>query len=103
MDHLIELRSRLIKALIAFGLAMFGLLLLRQAHLQRPDLALSSGSPAPRTAKFIYTGLLEYFIVQLKLAMFGAAFISFPVWRRSSICSSRPASTATSATRSCPI
>src|SRR6266851_4148442 len=31
------------------------------------------------SAKFIYTGLLEYFVVQLKIAMFGAAFISFPV------------------------
>jgi sec-independent protein translocase protein TatC len=30
-------------------------------------------------ARFIYTGLLEYFVVQLKIAMFGAAFISFPV------------------------
>ncbi len=30
-------------------------------------------------SKFIYTGLLEYFVVQLKLALFGAAFISFPV------------------------
>jgi len=30
-------------------------------------------------SKFIYTGLLEYFVVQLKLSMFGAAFISFPV------------------------
>ena len=33
----------------------------------------------PENAKFIYTGLLEYFVVQLKIAMFGAAFISFPV------------------------
>ena len=30
-------------------------------------------------SKFVYTGLLEYFIVQLKLAMFGAAFIAFPI------------------------
>jgi sec-independent protein translocase protein TatC len=30
-------------------------------------------------AKFIYTGLLEYFVVQIKVAMFGAAFISFPI------------------------
>src|SRR5439155_2856894 len=29
--------------------------------------------------KFIYTALLEYFITQLKLSLFGAAFISFPV------------------------
>jgi sec-independent protein translocase protein TatC len=33
----------------------------------------------PENSKFIYTALLEYFITQLKLAMFGAAFLSFPV------------------------
>ena len=33
----------------------------------------------PENSKFIYTALLEYFMTQLKLAMFGAAFISFPV------------------------
>ena len=30
-------------------------------------------------SKFIYTALLEYFVTQLKLSLFGAAFISFPV------------------------
>ena len=30
-------------------------------------------------SKFIYTALLEYFLTQLKLALFGAAFISFPI------------------------
>jgi sec-independent protein translocase protein TatC len=34
---------------------------------------------SPENSKFIYTGLLEYFVVQLKLAMFGGAFIAFPV------------------------
>ena len=33
----------------------------------------------PENSKFIYTALLEYFLTQLKLAMFGAGFISFPV------------------------
>jgi sec-independent protein translocase protein TatC len=33
----------------------------------------------PENSKFIYTALLEYFITQIKLAMFGAAFLSFPV------------------------
>ena len=48
--------------------------------------------------------LLEYFIVQLKLAMFGAAFIVVPGRRRRrSTCSSRPAFTATSGRPSCPI
>ena len=32
-----------------------------------------------RYSKFIYTALLEYFITQLKLALFGAGFISFPI------------------------
>jgi sec-independent protein translocase protein TatC len=30
-------------------------------------------------SKFIYTALLEYFITQLKLSLFGAAFIAFPI------------------------
>ena len=33
----------------------------------------------PENSKFIYTALLEYFLTQLKLAMFGAGFLSFPV------------------------
>ena len=33
----------------------------------------------PENSTFIYTALLEYFITQLKLALFGAAFISFPI------------------------
>ncbi len=79
MEHLIELRSRLIKALIAFALTFIVLLLLRQADLQHPGLAVRVGRGHRSNSKFIYTALLEYFITQLKLAMFGAAFISFPV------------------------
>ena len=79
MEHLIELRSRLIKALIAFFITFIGLLLLRQQHLQHADLAVRVGRGSGATRKFIYTALLEYFWTQLKLAMFGAAFISFPV------------------------
>jgi sec-independent protein translocase protein TatC len=33
----------------------------------------------PENSKFIYTGLLEYFVVQLKIAMFGGAFLAFPI------------------------
>ena len=78
MEHLIELRSRLIKALIAFFARLHRLLLLRQHDLQRADLAVRLGR-GPENPKFIYTALLEYFWTQIKLAMFGAAFISFPV------------------------
>ena len=77
IDHLIELRTRLIKALLAFGVMfiacfffakpIFNVLTWPYCWVAGPE------------CKFIYTGMLEYFIVQLKLAMFGAAFFSFPV------------------------
>src|ERR1700719_3345832 len=78
MDHLIELRSRLIKALIAFGIAFVGCFFFAKTIynvLTWPFVWVAG----PENAKFIYTGLLEYFVVQLKLAMFGGAFISFPI------------------------
>jgi sec-independent protein translocase protein TatC len=77
MEHLIELRSRLIKALIAFGIAFIGCFFFAKTIfvvLTWPFVWVAGPD-----SKFIYTGLLEYFIVQLKLAMFGAAFISFPI------------------------
>ena len=57
----------------------------------------------PENSKFIYTALLEYFVTQLKLAMFGAAFLSFPVVAARFTCSSRPDFISTSARRSCRI
>ena len=78
MDHLIELRSRLIKALLAFGVAfIFCFFFAKQIYnvLVWPFVWVAG----PENSKFIYTALLEYFITQLKLAMFGAGFISFPI------------------------
>src|SRR5262249_6758349 len=37
------------------------------------------GVGGPENSRFIYRGLLEFFITQLKLAFFGAGFISFPI------------------------
>ncbi|MGV8996060.1 MAG: twin-arginine translocase subunit TatC [Parvibaculaceae bacterium] len=77
LDHLIELRSRLIKAMIgiAIGFAIcfyfakpiFNLLL-------RPYEIAVGG-----TAKLIYTAPQEYFFTEMKLAMFGAFFLAFPI------------------------
>ncbi len=78
MEHLIELRSRLIKALIAFGVTfVFCFFFAKQIYnvLVWPFVFVAG----PEHSRFIYTALLEYFITQLKLAMFGAAFLSFPV------------------------
>ena len=78
MDHLIELRSRLIKALLGFGIAfIFCFFFAKQIYnvLVWPFVWVAGAE----NSKFIYTALLEYFLTQLKLAMFGAAFLSFPV------------------------
>src|SRR6201746_559252 len=78
MDHLIELRSRLIKALLAFGIAfIFCFFFAKQIYnvLVWPFVWVAG----PENSKFIYTALLEYFLTQLKLALFGAGFISFPL------------------------
>lgn len=78
MSHLIELRSRLIKALIAFGVAMVGCFFFAKPIyniLVWPYVWVAGAE----NSKFIYTALLEYFLTQLKLSLFGAAFIAFPV------------------------
>lgn len=78
MDHLIELRTRLIKSVIAFALTfVVCFFFAKQIYniLVWPFVWVAG----PENSKFIYTALLEYFITQLKLAMFGAAFLAFPV------------------------
>ena len=78
IEHLIELRSRLIKALIAFGV-MFALCFFFAKQIYNILVWPFVFVAGPENSKFIYTALLEYFVTQLKLAMFGAGFLSFPV------------------------
>ena len=78
MSHLVELRSRLIKAVLAFFVAaVICFFFAKQIYniLVWPYIWIAG----IENTKFIYTALLEYFITQLKLALFGAAFISFPM------------------------
>jgi len=78
MEHLIELRARLIKAVIAFAV-MFGICFVFAKDIYNVLVWPFVWVAGPEHSKFIYTALLEYFVTQLKLAMFGAAFLSFPV------------------------
>src|SRR5260221_14696865 len=78
LDHLIELRSRLIKALIAFGV-MFAICFVFAKDIYNILVWPFVWVAGAENSKFIYTALLEYFVTQLKLAMFGAAFIAFPI------------------------
>src|ERR1700760_1168151 len=78
IEHLVELRGRLIKALLAFFLTFIVCFFFaKQIYniLMWPFVWIAG----PEHSKFIYTALLEYFVTQIKLAIFGAAFLSFPV------------------------
>jgi sec-independent protein translocase protein TatC len=78
LSHLVELRSRLIKALLAFFIAAALCFFFAKPIyniLVWPYVWVAGAE----NSKFIYTALLEYFITELKLSLFGAAFISFPV------------------------
>jgi sec-independent protein translocase protein TatC len=78
MEHLVELRSRLIKALIAFALT-FGICFFFSRQIYNVLVWPFVWVAGAENSKFIYTALLELFVTHLKLALFGAAFLSFPV------------------------
>jgi sec-independent protein translocase protein TatC len=77
MDHLIELRSRLIKAVWAFLIAFFICFYFSAKIFD--VLAMPLAWVVGPSLKLIYTHLLEKFFTQLKLSMFGAAFFAFPI------------------------
>jgi sec-independent protein translocase protein TatC len=78
MDHLIELRARLIRSLLAFLVAfiicfyfsrtIYNILTLPYVHIVGAE-----------NAKLIATHFLEQFFTNMKLSMFGAAVIAFPI------------------------
>ena len=81
MDHLIELRQRMIYALVGMGLgfavcfyfasSLYTLLV----HPYSVAAFWATGNPE---VKMIFTHPAEFFFTQLKLALFGATCLSFP-------------------------
>jgi sec-independent protein translocase protein TatC len=79
MEHLIELRARLIKSMVAFFL-MFFVSFFFAKHIYNILIfpyVLAAGDVSQ--VKLIYTAPLEYLFTQIKIAVFGASFCSFPV------------------------
>ena len=76
LDHLIELRSRLLWSFLALAIA-FGISL----YFARPIFGfLVQPLLASGQTKLIYTALFEAFFVEIKVAFFAATFFSFPVF-----------------------
>ena len=78
LDHLIELRKRLVRAVAALGVAFAGCMYFAKdifGFLVRP---LTAAFP-PGEGRLVYTKLYEAFFVEIKVALFAAFCIAFPV------------------------
>ncbi|MEQ1651799.1 MAG: twin-arginine translocase subunit TatC [Hyphomicrobium sp.] len=78
MDHLIELRSRLMWAIGAF-IVMFFVCFAVAGHIYNVLVWPYMWASGNDHVRLIATHFLEQIMTQVKLAMFGAAFLSFPV------------------------
>lgn len=81
LEHLVELRSRLIRSLIAFIVLFVLCFFVARPIYNALLLPFEWAAHAADTpnVRLIYTEPLEYFFTQVKVAAFGAAFIGFPI------------------------
>jgi sec-independent protein translocase protein TatC len=79
IDHLIELRSRLIKSLIAFLIMFFVCFAFATQIYNVLVLPYVWAAGPGANVQLIYTAPLEYLFTQIKIAAFGAGFFAFPV------------------------
>ncbi|GJD93055.1 twin-arginine translocase subunit TatC [Methylobacterium iners] len=78
VEHLIELRSRLIKSLAAFVVMFFGCFFFSR-HIYNILVFPYVSVVGSDKAKLIATHFLEQVFTNIKLSVFGAAFLAFPV------------------------
>ncbi len=82
IDHLMELRQRLLWSVGAFGVAFLACYYFSQqiyGFLAQP-LANILATQGGGDRRMIFTALYEAFFTYLKVAFFGAVFFSFPMW-----------------------
>lgn len=82
IDHLMELRRRLLWSVIAFGVA-FAVCYYFSAQIYgflAQPLARILQEQGGGDRRMIFTALYEAFFTYLKVAFFGAVFFSFPIW-----------------------
>ncbi|MEL7101610.1 MAG: twin-arginine translocase subunit TatC [Pseudomonadota bacterium] len=82
LDHLNELRSRLMKALLAFALCTIACFFVAGPIfniLVEPFIEAFRTHGVTEDPRLIYTAPLEFFFVKLKIALFAGLFVSFPL------------------------
>lgn len=81
LDHLNELRSRLMKALLAFAACTIACFFFAGPIfniLVEPFIEAFKSHGVTEDPRLIYTAPLEFFFVKLKIALFAGLFVSFP-------------------------
>ncbi|MEO1303685.1 MAG: twin-arginine translocase subunit TatC [Pseudomonadota bacterium] len=82
LEHLNELRSRLMRALIAFAICTIGCFFVAGPIfniLVEPFIEAFRTHGVTEDPRLIYTAPLEFFFVKLKIALFAGLFVSFPI------------------------
>ncbi|KZL19132.1 Sec-independent protein translocase protein TatC [Pseudovibrio axinellae] len=79
IEHLIELRSRLMKSVIAISIAFAVCFYFSNDLFNFLVLPFEQAAGENLEVRLIYTAPHEWFFTQMKLALFGALFVAFPV------------------------
>ena len=79
LEHLVELRSRLIKAMLAFIVMFFVCYAFSRPIYNILVWPYVWAAGGPQNAPLIYTAPLEILFTHIKVAVFGAGFLAFPV------------------------
>lgn len=79
VEHLVELRQRLIKALIAVAIVFVIAFIFADQIFQILVIPYERAAGENQNLKLIFTAPQEYFFAQLRIALFTALFVAFPV------------------------
>jgi sec-independent protein translocase protein TatC len=79
IEHLKELRSRLIKSLVAILVCFIVCFFFATDIFNILVVPYEQAAGSEQDVRLIYTAPQEYFFTQLKIALFGALFVAFPV------------------------
>ena len=79
LEHLVELRQRLVQSIIAIAIAFVVCFYFADDIFNLLIIPYERAAGEEREIRLIFTAPQEYFFTQMKLALFGAMFIAFPV------------------------